>query len=77
MHMYMMEDEKELRGRRGRRSLGASPMPVVVPLRLSREIVDRADAVIGRRHGQGSRNAVLREAILAGLDVLEWKDRQR
>jgi hypothetical protein len=33
----------------------------------------RTDAVIARRHGQSSRNAVLREAIMAGLEVLERK----
>lgn len=46
-------------------------MPITIPLRLPREIVDRVDGVIAGRHGQSSRNAVLREAIVVGLGVLE------
>lgn len=50
-------------------------MSVTVPLRLSDDIIARADSIISQRRGKPSRNSILREVIDIGLEVLEQKEK--
>lgn len=51
-------------------------MTVTIPLRLPQEFIDEADRVIEQRSGQGSRNAVLREALAKGFAAMRAEVRK-
>jgi hypothetical protein len=47
-----------------------------IAIRLPLDLLERAEKIIADRYGQADRTAVLREALAAGLDVLEGRKRR-
>jgi len=47
-----------------------------IAVRLPVELLDRAEKIVEDRYGQPDRSDILREALAAGLDVLEGRKRK-
>lgn len=47
-----------------------------IAIRLPHDMLDRVEKIVEDRYGQADRTAVIREALAAGLEVLEGRKRK-
>ncbi len=60
---------------RGRPPEGDKAMQQIA-IRLPHDMLDRVEKIVEDRYGQADRTAVIREALAAGLEVLEGRKRK-